>query len=68
MSRPALTEQAYLEGIRIATRPALVSACARATLAVLLGLALVLAVWKDLSLTASALATGGLVLCSRRRE
>ena len=50
---------ASTEALRITTRPALVAACGRSALAALLGLALVVSVWKGLPLTASVLAAGG---------
>jgi hypothetical protein len=65
MTDPAL---AYLAAVRIATRPALVAACGRAALAVLVGIALVLSVWKSLPVTASVIATGGLLGCVLRRR
>jgi len=55
-----------LEALRVATRPALVAACGRAALAVLVGVALVLSVWKGLPMTASVIATGGLLTCIPR--
>jgi hypothetical protein len=50
-----------LDALRIATRPALVAACGRAALATLAGVALVLAVWKGLPVTATMIAAGGLM-------
>ncbi len=49
------------------TRPALAAACGRAVLAILVGIALVLSVWKGLPVTASVIATGGLLTCVLRR-
>jgi hypothetical protein len=60
-------DSTILDALRVATRPALVDACGRATLAVLVGVALVLSVWKGLPLTASIIATGGLLTCVGRR-
>jgi hypothetical protein len=65
MSDPAL---ASVEVVRIATRPALVAACGRAALAILVGVALVLSVWKGLPVTASIIATGGLLTYAMRRR
>ncbi|MDQ3949216.1 MAG: hypothetical protein M3282_02630 [Gemmatimonadota bacterium] len=59
-------EPVCLEALRISTRPALVTALGRAALAVLVGVALVLSVWKGLPLTASVIATGGLLMCAVR--
>ena len=47
-----------LEAMRVAGRPRLVDACGRAALAILVGVALVLSVWKGLPATASIIATG----------
>jgi hypothetical protein len=64
---PAPLDRALLDALRVATRPALVAACGRAALAVLIGVALVLSVWKGLPLTASVIAAGGLVSFALRR-
>jgi hypothetical protein len=56
-----------LDALRIASRPALVREVGRAALATLIGVALVLSVWKGLPLTASVIATGGLLTCAARR-
>jgi hypothetical protein len=61
-------DRAYVEALRVSTRPALVAACGRAMLAVLVGAALVLSVWKGLPVTASVIATGGLLTCVLRRR
>jgi len=58
---------AMLDALRVVTRPALVAACGQAALAVLVGVALVLSVWKGLPLTASIIAAGGLLTCAARR-
>jgi hypothetical protein len=61
-------DRAYVEALRVTTRPTLVAACGRAALAVLVGVALVLSVWKGLPVTASIIATGGLLTCAARRR
>ncbi|MFN2565500.1 MAG: hypothetical protein ABR499_10875 [Gemmatimonadaceae bacterium] len=63
MTRQPPATPAYLDALRIATRPTLVAACGRAALATLVGIALVLSVWKGLPVTASVIATGGLLTC-----
>jgi hypothetical protein len=65
---PVRRERAALEALRIITRPALVAACGRAALDVLVGVALLLSVWKGLPLTASVIAAGGLVSVAVRRR
>jgi hypothetical protein len=65
---PAPFDRALLDALRVATRPALVAACGRAALAVLVGVALVLSVLKGLPLTASVIAAGGLLTCVARRR
>jgi hypothetical protein len=62
------TTRQGLEALRIATRPALVTACGRAALATLAGVALVLAVWKGLPVTASVIAAGGLMTGALRAQ
>jgi hypothetical protein len=62
------SEKVYVHALRVTTRPALVAAYGRAALAVLVGLALVLSVWKGLPVTASVIASGGLLVCARRRR
>ena len=57
-----------IDALRVATRPALVSACGRAALMTLVGVALVLSVWEGLPVTASIIATGGLLSCAARRR
>ena len=57
-----------LDALRIATRPALVAACGGAALATLAGVAMVLAVWKGLPLTATVIAAGGLAGVALRRR
>ena len=59
---------AAVDALRIATRPALVVAAGRAALMTLVGVALVLSIWKDLPATASIIATGGLLTCAARRR
>ena len=59
-------DRAYVEALRVTTRPALVAAYGRALLATLVGAALVLSVWKGLPVTASIIATGGLLTCAAR--
>ena len=66
--QPGTAQGLSTEALRITTRPALVVACGRAALAALLGLALVVSVWKGLPLTASVLAAGGLLTCGARRR
>jgi hypothetical protein len=61
------TTRQGLDALRIATRPALVAACGRAALATLAGVALVLAGWKGLPVTATVIAAGGLVGWAARR-
>jgi hypothetical protein len=58
----------YVDALRVTTRPALVAACGRAVLAMLVGLALVLSVWKGLPMTASVIASGGLLACAAHRR
>jgi hypothetical protein len=58
----------YVDALRVTTRPALVAACGRAALAMLVGLALVLSVWKGLPMTASVIASGGLLVCAARHS
>jgi hypothetical protein len=65
-SGATVTDPAHANALRIATRPALVTACGQAALAVLVGVALVLSVWKGLPVTASIIATGGLLTCASR--
>lgn len=60
--------KAYVDALRVTTRPALVAAYGRAALAMLVGLALVLSVWKGLPVTASVIASGGLLVCAARRR
>jgi hypothetical protein len=60
-------DSAMLDALRVATRPALVEASGRALLAALVGVALVLSVWKGLPVTASVIAMGGLLTCAARR-
>ena len=62
------TTRQGLDALRIATRPALVAACGRAALATLGGVALVLAVWKGLPVTATVIAAGGLLTFAGRRQ
>jgi hypothetical protein len=62
------SDKVYVDALRVTTRPALVAACGRAALAVLVGLALVLSVWKGLPVTASVIASGGLLVCAARRR
>jgi len=50
-----------LDALRISTRPALVAAWGRTALTTLVGVALVLSVWKGFPVTASMIAAGGLV-------
>jgi hypothetical protein len=64
---PQSSSGAGLDALRVATRPALVAAGGRAALAVLVGIALVLSVWKGLPVTASIIAAGGLLTCAARR-
>ena len=58
----------YVDALRVTTRPALVAAYGRAALAMLVGLALVLSVWKGLPMTASVIASGGLLMYAGRRR
>ena len=60
--------KAYVDALRVTTRPALVAAYGHAALAMLVGLALVLSVWKGLPMTASVIASGGLLVCAARRR
>ena len=62
------TTRRGLDALRIATRPALVAACGRATLATQAGIALVLSVWKGLPVTATVIAAGGLTAFALRRR
>jgi len=59
---------AMLDALRVTSRPRLVAACGQAMLATLVGVALVLSVWKGLPATASIIATGGLLTCATRRR
>jgi hypothetical protein len=67
-SGATVTDRAYVHALGVATRPALVAACGQAALAVLVGVALVLSVWKGLPATASIIATGGLLTCASRGQ